>query len=408
MKRINSIFKTDIGYVAKHSPWLFIGYFSSTIFTLATTYVFANYLSPHTYGSYKYLVSIGVLLASFSLTGINDAIIQATARKINGFYELARSINFRYSLIITFLALIGAAYYFFAGNLFLSKGLILIALLQPLLGNSQLIFPYLSGGEKYKQIVYLKTAKTIISGSSLIIVAFLFNSPLLLLLTYFLSDILCNYVIYFLYRDKSVEKVDEKKANRFLTYAKHSSVTNVFIGISQNIDKIIIFQTLNAVELAIYTFALAIPEQYKNIFKALSTLILQKFSKRDSLASIKAGLMGKVLLLTAFSILLAIINWVTIPYIFNFFFPAYSESIFYAQLLSLSFIPFANILPMNALKAHQKNKELYMLHMSTSILSIGLTFVLIILYGLLGAVIGKIMYRYIAFVAATVLVYHSK
>ena len=56
--------------------------------------------------------------------------------------------------------------------------------------------------------------------------------------------------------------------------------------------RILAFHYLGAVELAIYSFAIAPPEQIKGVFKFLGTLALPKFSKRlgSALVSMKTGI----------------------------------------------------------------------------------------------------------------------
>ncbi len=53
-------------------------------------------------------------------------------------------------------------------------------------------------------------------------------------------------------------------------------------ALAGQLDKIITYHYLGASELAIYSFAVAMPEQIKGIFKNLNTLAFPKFSTQQN------------------------------------------------------------------------------------------------------------------------------
>jgi O-antigen/teichoic acid export membrane protein len=94
------------------------------------------------------------------------------------------------------------------------------------------------------------------------------------------------------------------------------------------------------------------------------------------------------------------------PLLFRIFFPAYGEAVFYSQIYVLALIPLGSIFPNTALQAHAANKELYILNISSSVFQIGILSLAIAFYGLLGAVIARIISRAFNLLLSTTLASH--
>ena len=65
-----------------------------------------------------------------------------------------------------------------------------------------------------------------------------------------------------------------------ISYGKHLSFTGIIGTVATYLDRLLIFHYLGAVEVAIYSIAIAPPEQIKNLFKNIPTLAMPKLAQK--------------------------------------------------------------------------------------------------------------------------------
>jgi O-antigen/teichoic acid export membrane protein len=386
--------KFDSHFTFHGGFWLMMGHLVAIVSTLITSYVFANYVAPETYGQYKYIISLGIFISAFSLTGTATAITQAAAKNVIGFYSYIKKINLHYSLFISLIAIIGAIYYYLNGNAALTVGLILIAVLQPLFNNSSLFYSYLQGKEQFRYGTSAHAIKALFTTIVIVTSALLTQNVTILLVCYFLSFIIINYALQWFFVKKSSETIEDTAQFRtLLSYTKHTSIQNIVSGISNQLDKILVFQNLGAVELAVYTFATALPDQYKGITKAVDTMLLPRFSKHSP-ESVKAKIIHKSLIYFLFLLFAVVVYILAAPYIFYFLFPQYMESLFLSQVYVISMLSGIGSIPIAGIKAQMSNSKLYRFNLLTSIFQILILLVLLPVLGLIGAILARVLYRF--------------
>jgi O-antigen/teichoic acid export membrane protein len=392
MSNLNKYLKLDTSYLLSNGSWLMGGYIVTALCILLSSYVFANHLTPTVYGQYKYLISLGVILTSLSLTGLHSALTQGTAKGMSGLYTFISKLDLKFEIPILIVGTVGAIYYYINNDTYLAIGLLCVALLQPILNNSNLIYSHLLGHNTLSKYTFAHTCRTAFVTIILIILVFYFNDPLILITGYFISNIAINYCIkLFIIPDNSNIK-DVKSLDSLIRYAKHSSVRNLFPNIANQVDKILIFQNLNAVELAIYSFAIALPDQFKSITKAINTLLLPRFTKHSQL-SLKDGMLRKTLIYIIFLLLLVLIYILLAPLLYNLIFPEYQEAIYLSQVFSLTTLFAIAGLPTAALQAQMRNKELYRLDIIVAVMQTILIILFFTMFGLIGVIWGRILGR---------------
>ncbi len=404
--RLGSKLKIDTRYVFNGGSWLMLGYIATFVTVLATSYVFANFIDPDIYGQYKYLLSVGMMISAFSLSGIGIAVIQAAAKDVKGFYRFALVKSFQYGLITTAVALTGSVYYFFAGNNLLAIGLLIIALLQPLMNSLNLVFSYLNGAQKFKETTKMHTFKTLVVSIALIASAFYTEDVLIILTAYFVSNIVSNLIINYFAKIDLSKQEETLKTEKLFGYAKHTSFQNIISGISGQLDKIIVFQNMGAVELATYTFATALPDQYKSITKSVESLLLPRFSQHSQ-ASVQQNMLRKSIFYFFFLVVCATVYALIAPYLFAILFPLYQESIFLSQIYVWGIIFGVGGIPLSALRSNMDNNGLYWFNLSTSIFQVFAVITLFYFLGLLGVVISRVLYRAFVCVMSFILAYSN-
>ena len=386
-------FHFDAKYFIGGGIWLSLGQSVSLITGLAITALLAHFLTERDYGIYKYLLSLAVILGSFSLTGIGQSILQATARGFTGYYRQSLKFIFKYSLFITTLSLLAALYYFINDNNTLALGCLIIAITQPLIKPFQFINTYLQGLKNFKESTKIHTLKTIFTALSLLFSIFWTDNILIILSVYFLSQAIVNLFL-FKYTNPSLAPLLKSTKRQFDNYAKHTSIRNIISTIATKADNIIVFTRLGASELAIYSIATIIPEQIKGTFKNLASLILPKYSASMDANAVKLSLPKRSVQLFLVFTLISIAYILVSPYVYDLLFPKYSKSIVYSQIFALSFPASIGILTTSYIQSQLNNGALYRIDIMMSIIT------LIVMYagsyyGVMGVVVSRVILRYL-------------
>jgi O-antigen/teichoic acid export membrane protein len=171
---------------------------------------------------------------------------------------------------------------------------------------------------------------------------------------------------------------------------------NLLSTVAQQVDKLVVFHYLGAADLAVYSFASALPEQVKNLFGGITTLALPKFVERP-FAEIRKNFWNRLWLFTGGITLIALAYIFVAPFVFDLLFPAYRDAVWFTQLYALSLIPIGNALPTTVLQAHKANRELYILNVLSPVFQIGILIFLTASYGLTGTVMARVIGRFFNF-----------
>lgn len=360
---------------------------------ILTTALFAHYLSEANYGIYRYLVSLSVVLSALSLTGLGQTILQASSKKYLSFYQESFKINFLYNTGITCAGVICSAYYALHGNKILSLGCVLIALLQPLINTYQYAPTYLQAQRQFRKATITQGLKTVFISVTSIASLFFSQSIFILFLTYLLAQAIANYMAHMIFKPRAQEPTPKEIYEKYISYAKHSSVRNVISLVSLRLDSIIIFTQLGGAQLAIYSIATVVPEQIKAALKNLAILLVQKYSNHNDMNLLLKSVPKRSLQLFFILLLLTVVYMASAPYLYHLLFPKYPEAVFYSQLYSLAFLTHILYIPNSILQVRMEEKKLYYLSTAGAVFLIVLLLVLIPHYGIVGAVMSTLLYR---------------
>jgi len=230
----------------------------------------------------------------------------------------------------------------------------------------------------------------IIAIASLIAALFFTKNLFLILLVYFASWTLLRFI--FLKITLKKFSPNQEQDPKTISYGKHLSAMGIIGTIANYLDRLLIFHYLGAAEVAIYSIAIAPPEQIKSLFKSIGTLALPKFAQRTK-KEIRGTITKKILKLSLVLIIIIIIYILAAPLIYKIFFPKYLESIWLSQIFSVSLIAVAFLVPYSALQAQAAQKELYFFNFFSSIFQIIALFIGVYFYGLIGVIIARIITR---------------
>lgn len=396
--------RTDLSYLFKGGAWLVLGQVSISGLAFLASVAFAHFVSKDDYGTYRFLLSVFWSLTAFGLSGIPTALSRAIARDQDGAYWQALRLSLLGSIPMSLISFGMSLYYFINSNALLTYGCLVIALLGPLMQAAYLYGAVLEGKRGFKENAVAGILLNLVPTLGLTALMFIFKDPVAFLATFLGTSVLTGALIsvYVIKRYRITHR--SERSDEFRLLGLHLSAMNVLFTLSQQADKLLIFHALGPVNLAIYTFAVSIPDQFRAILGNLETLSFPKFAKR-SVHEILPTLARRLWGLTGLIVLLVIAYVIAAPYLFAILFPTYMDSVLFSQIYALSLIPMGHVVPVSILQAHAAKRELYIFNTAVPILQISTLWIGITFFGLLGAIVARIFTRFITLLLSTLLVW---
>jgi|CXWL01.1.fsa_nt_gi O-antigen/teichoic acid export membrane protein len=388
---LERIAKTDLRYVFRGGSWLAFAQIIISVVAFLISIAFAHFVSKEVYGTYRFLLSLFWVLTALSLTGLPAVLARAVAKGDDGAYLPAIRLSLLWALPMLVISCVLAAYYFYQGNPTLGFGCLVIALVGPCMQGSYLYGSYLEGKQAFRDNAIFGILLNAVPAILLVVSMFWVTNPVFFLFINLGGSVLTAATLsiytYLTYKPKKSEQ-----PKGFLSLTGHFSAMNILFTLSQQLDRLLVYHYIGAAQLAVYSFAIAIPDQIKTLFGTFSTLALPKFVTR-SLSEIKKTLIYRLLGFTALTVLAAVLYSAIAPYFFHAVFPNYTEAIHYSQIYAFALVPIGSMIPLTILEAHAAKKSLYIFNILGPLFQIVVLFFGILSYGLLGVVIARIIGR---------------
>lgn len=392
--------KTDMVYLAQGSFWLILGQILSASTALGAAIFFGHAATQDTYGNFKYILSLAGLFAAFSLTGVGTSVTQATARGKEGVLSQGFRLSLKWSIGIAIASLGTAAYYYFIDhNNFTATSLLIVALLVPLINSFSLYDPFLVGKREFgRDTIYSFLVYTLPTVAVILSFLFISQRAIVMVASYLVTQTIVSGLLYLNTLRLAQNHTEDPE---MLSYSKHLSVMGLVNVIADKIDSIAIFTFLGPAQLAIYSYAIAMPEQIKALIKMIVPLSIGKYAER-TMEEIQGSIHRRLTLLFAVILVTVLLYIVAAPYLFALLIPVYMDAVGYSRLYALSLI-FGFTTPLfSILQAHKNTRVLYRVTNTSALFLIIATPILAYSYGILGAILVQMGSR--ALVAALVLI----
>jgi len=346
--------KTDMVYVTKNTFWMNANTVIITLFSFLLSVLFARYVPKEIYGTYQFILSFGLILGSFTLTGMNAAVTQAAARGFDGILRSSVRTQLRFSIIPLIIGVSISLYYFIQSNIVLSIGVLLTALLLPLTYALNTWSAYLAGKQEFGLSFLYNQITNSLYYTGIIISVLFFPNVLALIAITLATNFIANLIAY-----KHILKthpVDNSSEPEALIYGKKLSFSSVLPMIALHADNLIIFHLLGAQSLAIYAFASNIPERFMAFLRPLSSIAFPKLAEKnhDTIRETVSKKLGNYLVI---AIIWALIYLACAPIIYKVFFPQYINSLYYSMVyVFFGVVSTVGTLPVTALFASRSPK----------------------------------------------------
>lgn len=371
---------------------LSVGAFSAVV-------ILSRFLDRNIFGEIRYIAAVLAILSLFSLPGANSVILRDTSligRK--RVIEILKN-QFKWSLIATSGALFFSLFYFIRENASLGYGFLIGGIFAPLANQYQMPGHIFAGLRRFR-------SKAFIDG--MIMFAITLGATLGTLLTHSVPGTLFFYFsaqsiatsVLLLYSIKSVPKENAGNDSVALDMT-HSGQLTIFqapFTLLPALEKVLVFLFLGPSFLAVFTIAVLPIEHMRAAFRnLLQFLVLPNFGNGGKTpASLKKWIViASILTVGGIIILLAFIK-IILP----IFFPQYLEVVPLSLVLVLALIPVPIQILILDLIASRKIRDLLLYAGSLTIVNVVTFLIFIPLFGLMGAVVAKVVTE---FVTATLL-----
>ncbi len=371
--------------------WMYASSIAGALALFVVSIVWSHILPPLVIGEYTFIISCIGLASICTLPGMRNATTQAISRGYAGNYRKGIAISFAYALWGTaLLFLLAASLDKGAG---IREALILTAFLFPFYSVASFFGTRYIAERQFKKNALVNFGGTLATAGAMIASAYLFHN-LFSLVSVSLAVPLMIYgpITAQLYRTTPKNAASDDAA---ISFGKKISLAEILSTLAFHADTVIIGLYLGFSGAALYFFIKLIPEQMKDIAKIIGAMALPEFSrmpKEELRRSLTAYFVMTLYVMAAMVCIYVLLA----PLFFKIFLENYSEMVPYSQIFALSAITFANNVIYQAFQARLLTKEVFLLNTLPATASILLLFLLLPLYGLLGAVLAKVLSRFFA------------
>lgn len=398
--KIQTITKTDLRYLTKSSFWLFTNYATTTFVTFLLAVSFANILPKDVFGNYRFVLSLAAIIGTFSLSGISLAVIRDVSRGAHNLLQDTFKTQLRWGLLMFLISLCVSLYYFLKHNDPLAQSLLIMGVFLPLISSSLIYTSFWEGRKDYRKVAVFSIITTLIYSITLFVVIHLTISVPVIVFFYFATQAACGYFFYRISLKSDTGKTTESKTT--INFGKHLSFLNVLSGIAAQLDKILVFQYLGSVQLAVYVLSQIPLSQARAIFKQIAQTVYPKYSAR-TISDIRSTIYHKMFLLTIPLVFVVLVYILIAPYVFTIFFPKYTEAILYSQVAMLSLLFFQKKLIAFAALAHASKNQLYGISIFSSVFKIVLLLILLPHFGIWGAIFTDLIVHALGLVSSIIM-----
>ena len=398
VRRADRFFATDSTFLLGGGVWNVTARIASSALLFGVSILYARYLPKELYGSYRYVWSLLGMMSFLTFTDILTALSRAAARGKEHLYRAEA----KWYFILTFpLALfsIGTGFYFLSQhNVLFGVAFLAAGVLTPLRDGITIFYAWLILNRKFK----LKAEITIVENiSSLLAMAasvFLISrydiAPLYALPILLIAYSLGHGVPRLFYAMRIAQRIPRGPDEPLKPIAKfglHLGASNILPTIAGYLDGVLVFSFLGAPALAVYSFAILIPEQAKALLGTVAGIAQPKiFSKDDEAIKLLPGKLLRATLVVGAGVIAYIL---LAPFVFGAFFPRYVEAVPFSRVFMLSTLSVPLAVLGSAVIAQKATKRLYFYRTAGPLLQIGLIAVLVPLFGLWGAVWARVVGR---------------
>ncbi|PIR45693.1 MAG: hypothetical protein COV09_00045 [Candidatus Vogelbacteria bacterium CG10_big_fil_rev_8_21_14_0_10_50_13] len=278
--RASRLFKVDMGYLFHGGFWITVGQVVSSLSAFILAIVYANWLSPETYGTYKYVISVIGILSIPTLSGLSTAVSKAVVEGNEGSFRYAVKVKLKWGLLASAGGLVLAGYYFFNQNTELALAFLLSALFIPLLEGFNLYDSFLYGKKLFRTASWYYVIGQVFTTTLMVGAAYFRPTLAMILIGYLVGWSLVRFLL--LRRTFNRFRPNNQVDPAVVPYGKHLTAIKAFNVFASYLDKVLLFQFVGAGPLAIYSITQAPLDQIRSLTsRGISLLAFPKYAAKE-------------------------------------------------------------------------------------------------------------------------------
>jgi len=380
--------QTEVSSVIKGGLWVSSGQLFNSIAAFLLTLLLSNFLLPEDFGTFKYVLSVALIINVLTLNGMNTAITQSVARGFEGSFLKALTVQLRWGVIALLVSIIVGLWHWQQGRPDLAFFIVLAGLVYPVTTSANTYKAVFLGRQSFRMFAFLSTVNTAFTLVAVILVAIVSQSVGGIIVIYLLSSCVINLLL--LYITLRFAKLNAKEDKQLISYGRHLSLIAGIASISYNIDSIIIYNYFGATTLALYVLILAIPEQIRNFLRVVPAIALTKFSRLAKSKLIRAADYS-ILVYSLFLVFITLLYLGFAPSFFRWLFPKYLGALDYLNISAFLIFGALSDLPESVLSSVKAVKQIYIAGISKPVLQILLILSLGIGFGVTGMIVARLI-----------------
>jgi len=274
--------KTDMVYLAKGGFWHILDRSLTFLIGFATMSALSRWLTKETFGAYQYVLSITAILGLSTLPGMGQAITRAVSRKKEKEFKKAIKEKSKWSLLGIAVCLIISFWYLWQGNSMLGYSFLMTSFLFPI-PRIATHSGFWTGRKRFDINAKLNVGINFLEALVFLPILYFFNNLIVILSAYFASRIIFRSTACVISL-KSIS--NDKEDDETLPFGKHLTTIKAATTVADRIDKILVWQFLGPVQVAIYSFAKLPIDKLKSLLP-ISILALPKLSEKNEVQASK-------------------------------------------------------------------------------------------------------------------------
>ncbi len=398
--------KIDFLYWGKSGFWLNLRQIISSASGLILSIAFANLIPKEVFGLYKYAISTAGILLIFSLSGANTAFLQAVSRGKEGDLKNIVKNRIKWSIFGSIISLfIAGYYYFFEINPTLSISFLGLSIILPFLDSFGVYSSLFLGRKNFKTLSLFHIFEVLISFFALLLTAIFLKNAIALVFVFLLSHSIIKYLLH----RRTIKKYppNNERSEGILKFSKHLTAIQIINQVAKQIDKVLAFNFVGPIGLALYSFATSPVENINSLLGFIPQSLFPKFAQQ-SFEKIKSNFFRKFIILLIPTIAIMIGYIFLAPFIYKIFFPQYLDATPLSIIYSISFLNIVPAIVRPAFQSHKKIKELYQLDIISSSIRVIILFLGVYFFGLIGLVVAHVSGRLIMSVISWIVFARAK
>ena len=359
---------------------------------MATVYVVIRVLNKNQFGNYQFILSVLSMLTIFSLSGMNNAVMQSVARGKLGTFRLSLKLSVLSSLFGSLILLTMGMWYYLSDDNIFSTAFFILSVSFPFTHGLTCWGAVKHGQKKFASLFKIEGVFALLNTLVVVGVSLTFRAPMVWILvatgiTHGFKNLI--FTCYLLNRIDCKEPVEEKS----IRYGIKTTLNLSFNIIANNIDKLLVYSFFSPASLAVYYSAERISVLTKGVGQSMVAVLAPEFAKKEIYTTHLNKRLNRLSMVLGGAII--IFAFTLLPYIMTILFGEnYKIAIPYAQVLLCSVAVGNNaVLKNRYIKSKIDEKSDRDVMLSTSLIRIIGSAVLVPLYGIWGAVISTVIYR---------------